>query len=345
MHDDKMLILKGEDVIAALTGEEEEIIRRVGEAYKVHNRGESDLPHSVFLRFPEMERERIIGLPAFLGSDFDLAGIKWIASFPGNLALGLDRASAVMVMNSMKTGRPQALLEASVVSAKRTAASAALAGRVLLGDRKPKKTVLIGCGLISREILRFLLTSVGELGEVVLVDLSEERARQLADHVEERFGVKPAIAAGMEEGLEGADLVALATTAVKPHMSTLDGTAEDAVILHVSLRDFTPEVILGADNVVDDVDHVLRAQTSVHLAEQQVGNRDFVRCTLADILDGKAPASPRGEEDGPVRSIFSPFGLGVLDLAVAQLAREKAAAAGLGQTVEGFLPPGWIEWP
>jgi ornithine cyclodeaminase len=100
-----------------------------------------------------------------------------------------------------------------------------------------------------------------------------------------------------------------------------------------------PEVILSSDNVVDDVDHVARAQTSIHLAEQVAGNRHFVRCTLAEVLLGRH--EPRRDTSRIV--VFSPFGLGVLDLAVGQMVLELARGAGRYTAIDSFLPAHWID--
>ena len=338
MQDGDITILKGPEVRAVLAGRELELIQAVRMAYEAHGEGDSSLPHSTFLRFPGEPRNRIIALPAYLGGRCRIAGIKWVSSFPDNLDLGVDRASAVVILNSPLTGRPEAVLEGSAISAKRTAASAALAAQCLVGDLRVGRIGIIGCGVINFEIARFLLAVFHDAETFVLFDKDEARARQFERKCRKAFDdVGVEIVGDVTSALRGSALVSIATTALTPHISDLSACPPGGAILHVSLRDLTPEVTLSCDNVVDDVDHVCRAQTSVHLAEQLVGHRDFIRCTLADILQGRA-ATPKNPE---AISVFSPFGLGVLDLAVAKLARDLALQRGLETVIGSFLPGAW----
>jgi len=82
MHNEDIFLLKNHEVQSLLAGREREIVRATADAYKLHARRMSSLPHSLFLRFPDDPRNRIIALPAHLGGDFNVAGAKWIASFP-----------------------------------------------------------------------------------------------------------------------------------------------------------------------------------------------------------------------------------------------------------------------
>lgn len=327
-----VLILSGDDVRVLLDGREQEILAATTAAYKAHGRGQSSLPHSLFLRFPADERNRIIALPAYLGDGFGIAGLKWISSFPANLEKDLDRASAVIILNSAQTGRPQAIMEGSVVSAKRTAASAALAASKLTAG-PPRAVGIIGCGPINFEVSRFLLAVWPELRRFYVFDVDAERAKQFRQKCGQ-LNVEAEVVPELTTALREAELISFATTAGTPHVVSLSQCIPGSTILHVSLRDLSPEVILSSDNVVDDVAHVCRAQTSIHLVEQWTGNTDFIRCTLAEVLEGTA--APK--RDAQALTIFSPFGLGVLDLAVAQLVRELASEESRGTLLKNFLP-------
>jgi len=102
-------------------------------------------------------------------------------------------------------------------------------------------------------------------------------------------------------------------------------------VLHISLRDLAPEILLRSQNVVDDVEHVMKANTSPHLAEQKTGNRSFVTGTLADIMIGRRSVN----RSRPI--IFSPFGLGVLDLAVGKWVYDQAVASGQELRLSDFF--------
>jgi ornithine cyclodeaminase len=338
MNENQILIVRGGEVEEILAGRESDVLDAVSRAYLAHGRGESSLPHSTFLRFPGDDLNRIIALPAYLGDGFGVAGMKWVASFPGNVKKGMARASAVLILNSAATGLPEAILESSLISARRTAASAALAARELRRGRETGAAGLIGTGVINLETARFLLHTLPDLRRFVLFDLDRERAGAMAARLAEMAPgrIEVRVAGDPGEVFRSCPLIAFATTAVRPHVDDLSACRPGATILHTSLRDLTAGVILAHDNVVDDPDHVSRAQTSIHLAEQETGDRGFIRCTLADLLAGTAPA----KRDEKALSIFSPFGLGVLDLAVGQLVRRLALESGRGTVIDSFLPVG-----
>jgi len=339
MNDGDILLLKGPEIIDLLTGRELELMEVVGEAYISHARGASSLPHSQFLSFPGEPLNRIIALPAFLGDGFNLAGLKWVASFPANREKGLDRASAVLILNSHQTGRPLSIMEGSIVSAKRTAASSALAARCLNEGRKLTHAGFVGCGFINFEIARFLLASFPSLSHFHIHDNVARNAQQFKEKCRElSANVEITCHNEVNELLSRGGLISFATTAIKPFVETLENCPQGSTILGVSLRDFTPAAMLSCDHVVDDVDHVCRAQTSVHLTMQLVGNNDFIKCTLADLLAAKVP-----RRQGEKTVVFSPFGLGVLDLAVGKLVYELALQRQHGTMIPSFLPPVWTE--
>src|SRR5207245_11629247 len=127
------------------------------------------------------------------------------------------------------------------------------------------------------------------------------------------------------------DLILFTTVASTPHIADATLFEHNPLVLHISLRDLAPEILLRSQNVVDDVEHVMKANTSPHLAEQKTGNRSFVTGTLADIMIGRRSVN----RSRPI--IFSPFGMGILDMAVGKWVYDQAVAAGQGLRLSDFF--------
>src|SRR5215216_3056112 len=298
-------------------------------AYLAHDEGRSVNPHSVFLRFEDRKNARIIALPSHLASPWDISGIKWVASYPDNISSGVPRASAILLLNSHEHGYPFACLEGSIISASRTAASAVLAAFHLRnGNRRVRSLGIVGTGLIARFVYLFLIGTQWEIETVQLYDSDQKRAEQFSAKVcdvEHHAAVR--VVSELSSLLKTSDLVLFATVAASPHVYDPQLIAHRPMILHISLRDLAPELLLDACNIVDDVDHVMQANTSLHLAEQLTGRRDFVTGTLAEVITGQCSV----DHSRPV--VFSPFGLGILDLAVGKWVYDRAITSGEYQVV------------
>ncbi|WP_080410074.1 2,3-diaminopropionate biosynthesis protein SbnB [Burkholderia ubonensis] len=316
------------DLIAASFPAVVDIVR---DAYLAQADGIAHNPPSHFLRFADRPRDRIIALPADLGAEAGLAGIKWIASWPENVERAIPRASALLVLNRRDTGYPLCVMEASIISAARTAASAVLGLQRLGAGRLPPhpRIGVVGCGVIARYIVDMILAQGITPASIAAYDLSIDDAQRLLDHVGPHAAPEPA--SSVERLVRSSDVVVFATTAARPHVLEPGWFAHAPVVLNISLRDLAPDVILAADNVLDDIDHCLQADTSPHLAEQQVGHRRFVTGTIAEAIRGTLRFDPAR----PV--IYSPFGMGVLDLAVGHHVYAAARRAGRVVDVPGFF--------
>ena len=326
-------VISGGQVQGVLQGREAEIVELVAATYRLHGVGDSVNPPSYFLRFPDRPSARIIALPASIGGPIRVDGLKWVSSFPENVAAGVPRASAVLILNDHDTGYPLACLEASIISATRTAASAALAADWLSRGRpRPTRVGFVGAGLIARYIHMFLAGTGWSFDEIGAHDLSAESAAGFRGYLDQSGTAgQVRVYDSAEELIRSSDLLVFATVAAQPHVSELSWFGHDPLVLHVSLRDLAPQILLASTNVVDDIEHCLKANTSPHLVEQLTGNRDFLLGTLDDVMAGRITV-PAGR---PV--IFSPFGLGVLDLAVGKYVYDQVASAGDLHIIDDFF--------
>lgn len=251
--------------------------------------GSATNPPSSFLRIPG--GNRAIALTACLHGS--ISGVKWIAGYPGNVQKNIPRANAVIVLNDIETGIPIALMDGSYISAYRTI-SLAMDFLDLTQPSGPQ-VGLIGAGNISREFVQQAAMR-GYDFEYFVYDVAPNRASDF-------HGATPADATWI---LENCSVVLFATSAGSAWVNPR--SRANQVLLHLSLRDLEPEYLEQAINVVDDKAAATSEGTALSFTSAKT--IDDVR-TLHDL--GRAPITSLAK---PI--VYSPFGLGVLDIALAK---------------------------
>ena len=216
-------VISGAEVQAALEGREHEIVELVEAATGCTATGNSVSPATYSMRFGERQTARINALPASLDGDVRAHGLKWISSFPENVAAGIPRASAVLILNDYCTGYPFACLEGSIISATRTAAFAALAADRLSEGARPGRVGFVGAGLIARYVHTFLTAIDWPFEAVAVHDVSAESAAGFRGYLKRHGNGEAITVHDSAEGLiRSSDLVVFATVASEPHVGELD---------------------------------------------------------------------------------------------------------------------------
>jgi N-[(2S)-2-amino-2-carboxyethyl]-L-glutamate dehydrogenase len=324
-------VVPGSVVKTVIDDNRDRVFDAVEAAYRLHASGETVNPDSYFLQYPNKPSARIIALPAHLGGTIQKSGIKWISSFPENRASNLARASAVLIVNDATTGYPLACIEASLISAARTAASAALAAERISPNPFDGTLCIVGTGVIARTTVEWLLFRNWKFRKISLYDADRKEAEQFSRWLRDEHSLQAEIQGRLEDAVCDASLILFTTTAPAPYLADEKLFAHSPTVLHLSLRDICVNVILASQNVVDDVEHCLKAKTSLHLSEMATGNRDFIAGTLVDVLEKKVKL------DRHRPRIFSPFGLGILDLAVGNFVLEAAISSNAAIAQPGFF--------
>jgi N-[(2S)-2-amino-2-carboxyethyl]-L-glutamate dehydrogenase len=282
------------------------------EAYHLFAEGQAVEATPSYLHPPHDVSARIIAKPACLYGDTPVAGVKWVSSFPGNVGAGLPRASGLLVLNDMHTGLPIGSLEVAAINAHRTSASAVMALNRLHGRPRSGQTIaLVGTGHIGWQMACYLAHEGWTPRTWVLRDLDAGRADAFARRLQALTpGVDIQQAASAGQAVAQSEIAVFTTTAGVPHLHEL-ALKPEQTLLHISLRDLGVPLIAQAHNYVDSAELAFSHRTSLQLAEQALGHRDFLSGEIGRVLTGSRPADGK-----PV--IFSPFGMAVLDLAVGQ---------------------------
>jgi N-[(2S)-2-amino-2-carboxyethyl]-L-glutamate dehydrogenase len=323
-----VLWLSRADVRAAMGGSCRAYVEALRSALALHAEGKTAQPLKPYLRWRENGHiaDRIIAMPGYVGGETAMAGIKWIGSKHDNpSARGIERASAVIVLNDPDTHYPVAIMEGGEVSGQRTAGVTVLAAEHLAREGF-SQVALVGCGFIGRLHALGLLESFPSIRSVLLYDLEEGSARRLAAELSGR-GVSVTVCGSAEEAVRGGELVVPCTVADTPYIR-MDWIAPGTFVSNISIMDVEPGVYLGVDKLlVDDWEQANREKKTINeLVLAGKLSREDLHAELGDVVRGARP----GRESAAERIMLNPMGMAIEDVACAAAVYRQARERGIG---------------
>ncbi|WP_225099007.1 ornithine cyclodeaminase [Streptomyces sp. CoH27] len=318
-------------------------VEEVRAALMLHATEATTLPEEAYLPWTTEPGAfaRSLALPGAVWGDRAAIGLKVINSSLSNPDRGLPRAQGLTMLFDQETARPTALMEAGYLSALRTSAYTMLSIQAL-GRKEPQKVTIIGCGTLGESHARLIAPGLPEAW-FVLYDEVPARLRAMLGTLD-GAGIRCRPADSAKQAVAEADVVVTATTTTDSYLP-FDWLSPGALIAHVSLDGVEPDVVRHAGLVVVDdwplvrnddrrlLGRMYRAGTLLSPDGEGFGTpQDTARRvdgTPADVLAGRRPG--RTDEDQIILS--NPFGMGILDVALAARIAAIARQDGLGVTL------------
>jgi alanine dehydrogenase len=296
-------------------------------------RGDAILPLRPIMWLPD-KVGALAMMPAYLGDTRGAAmGLKVISVFPGNHGTPYDSHQGAVLLFDTQHGQLLAVIDASAITALRTAAVSAVATR-LLARPDAHDLALLGAGTQAATHLAAMLL-VRPLQRVRIWSRSPQHARQFAERETRRHGITIEPIETAQAAVAGADIICTVTAAPQPVLLG-DWIAPGAHVNAVgSCVPFTRELDTAA--VVKSRLFVDRRESTLNEAgdflfprqEGAIGD-DHILGEIGELLLGQRTGRASPDEI----TLFKSLGLSVEDLAAAQHVYRQALAQGLGAALE-----------
>lgn len=306
-------------------------IELMADALSALARGEVFQPLRTIIRPPEARG--LLGLmPAYRTGEHGAFGMKAICVFPGNPAIGKDAHQGAVMLFSRETGEFMALMNASEITAIRTAAVSAVATR-LLAREDAHQLAIIGAGVQARTHL-VALDAVRSVKHARLACRNIEHAQELVREMQPRFSFPIEAVESNEEAVRGADMIVTATSSQEPVLYKdwiSPGAHVNAIGTHSpNSREIDSATMAAARIFVDRRESALNESGDYLLAAKDgLINADSIIAEIGELLIGTKPGRTSADEI----TLFKSLGLAIEDVACAEYLYERALSENRGTTV------------
>jgi ornithine cyclodeaminase len=311
-----------------------ECIEAMADVLAAHARGELYQPLRSIARPPSSEG--FVGLmPAHRGGERPLFALKALCMFPDNPTRGLDAHQGTVTLFDGTTGEPTAILDASAITAVRTAAVSGVATR-LLALEDARRLAILGAGVQAAAHLEAML-AVRDIEHVTVCSRTPERVERLAQRAREAHpDLSVEVAEDAESALRDAQVVVTATSSRDPVLQRnwlADGAHVNAVGAGApAFRELDTATIAACSLFADSRESLVNEAGDYQqaLSEGAIAGPEHIRAELGEVVAGMRP----GRNDRDEVTVFRSLGLAIEDLAAAEHAVENARSRGAGVEVE-----------
>jgi ornithine cyclodeaminase/alanine dehydrogenase-like protein (mu-crystallin family) len=256
--------------------------------------------------------------------------LKAVCIFPGNPARGLDAHQGGVMLFDGETGELRALVDASAVTAIRTAAVSAVATRTLARE-DARELAILGSGVQARAHLE-AMAKVRAFERARVWSRTAEHAQAFASEAGAPFPVEAVGSA--EAAVRGADVVVTTTSSREPIVERewlAPGAHVNAVGSSIpTARELDTATVIAAALFADSRESMVNEGGDYLLAVDEAGiGPDHIRAELGEVLTGAA----HGRRSADELTVFKSLGLAAEDLAAAEHVYAKARKAGAGTAV------------
>jgi len=326
----KLLILNHKEVEQLLPMDA--CIEVMAQALSVLARGKVHQPLRMVVRPPDAAG--LMGLmPAYISGPQAAYGLKAVCVFPQNAKIGKDAHQGSVMLFSAQTGELLALMNASAITAIRTAAASGVATRLLAQD-EAGDLAIIGSGVQARWHLAAMAV-VRPINQVRVASRHLENAQKFATKMAAHYTFPIEAVETVEAAVRNANIIVTATTAAEPILQR-DWISPGAHLNVVgssipTTREVDTATMAAASLFVDRRESTLNeAGDYLFAAKEGAIGPEQIRAEIGEVLVGDKSGRTAADEI----TLFKSLGLAVEDLASAEYVFRQAQEKQAGTWVE-----------
>lgn len=295
----------------------ERIIELTEKTYAEHGNNEVLMPAKITLDLGETNDWPPYGgsynaMPAYIGGDVDMSGVKWVCGFNDNPSKGLPYISGTILLNDPRTGELLTVMDGAYITDMRTGAATGVAAKYL-ASKKAKTVGIIGAGVQGRVNL-MAIKEVLNIEKARVVDIRKEAAIKYADEMSELLGIEVEAVETNKEAVEEADIIVTVTIADEP-LVMKDWLKEGALVVSVgSFQELDDEIPLSSDKLIVDswAQNAHRGELAHLVSSGRISEKN-VYAEIGDIVAGKI----KGRENDKEIICACLIGMGSVDIVIA----------------------------